>query len=192
MPGVLMELEMRSVDPGDMKSVIVDEMSILWSAIRSSAEQTEADLSDYGGGNKCVFKHTNYQLIIRIWASIFIGFPNLSQSISVRIKKIMITVEISVVWWVSGRSWRIWKTTILRGTCEKNKQSKTWILFHKSLIELLTREDLMKSHSPQMFITASVLKSSPSIHSWALNCGHTKHKQTLNKHSDPCGKHNTV
>lgn len=39
MPGVLMELEMRSVDPGDMKSVIVDEMSILWSAIRSSAEQ---------------------------------------------------------------------------------------------------------------------------------------------------------
>lgn len=41
MPGVLMELEMRSVEPGDMKSVIVDEMSILWSAIRSSAEQRQ-------------------------------------------------------------------------------------------------------------------------------------------------------
>lgn len=39
MPGVLMELEMRSVEPGDMKSVIVDEMSIRWSAIRSSAER---------------------------------------------------------------------------------------------------------------------------------------------------------
>lgn len=38
MPGVLMELEMRSVEPGDMKSVIVDEMSIRWSAIRSSVE----------------------------------------------------------------------------------------------------------------------------------------------------------
>lgn len=32
----------------------------------------------------------------------------------------------------------------------------------------------MTSHSPQMFITASVLKSSPSIHSRALNCEHTK------------------
>lgn len=41
MPGVLMELEMRSVEPGDMKSVIVDEMSIRWSAIRSSGAQGE-------------------------------------------------------------------------------------------------------------------------------------------------------
>lgn len=47
MPGVLMELEMRSVEPGDMKSVIVDEMSILWSAIRSSAEQRrKADFTE--------------------------------------------------------------------------------------------------------------------------------------------------
>lgn len=36
-----MELEMRSVELGDMKSVIVDEMSILWSAIRSSAQNNE-------------------------------------------------------------------------------------------------------------------------------------------------------
>lgn len=36
-----MELEMRSVEPGDMKSVIVDEMSIRWSAIRSSAERRQ-------------------------------------------------------------------------------------------------------------------------------------------------------
>lgn len=36
-----MELEMRSVELGDMKSVIVDEMSILWSAIRSSAQHNE-------------------------------------------------------------------------------------------------------------------------------------------------------
>lgn len=46
MPGVLMELEMRSVEPGDMKSVIVDEMSIRWSAIRSSARtQTNNNLT---------------------------------------------------------------------------------------------------------------------------------------------------
>lgn len=36
-----MELEMRSVEPGDMKSVMVDEMSIRWSAIRSSAEEAQ-------------------------------------------------------------------------------------------------------------------------------------------------------
>lgn len=44
MPGVLIELEMRSVELGDMKSVIVEEMSILWSAIRSSVRKEHNSL----------------------------------------------------------------------------------------------------------------------------------------------------
>lgn len=36
-----MEEEMRSVELGDMKSLMVEEMSILWSAIRSSDRNTD-------------------------------------------------------------------------------------------------------------------------------------------------------
>lgn len=36
------------------------------------------------------------------------------------------------------------------------------------------RQNDAAQYSPQMFITASVLKSSPSIHSRALNCKHTQ------------------
>jgi len=66
-----------------------------------------------------------------------------------------------------------------KSSCRQHSRFKKWSPWKNSR-RAYSPEDgsktsaaVVTSHSPQMFITASVLKSSPSIHSPALDCERT-------------------